>query len=435
MRAREEDISMVILGDITLLYQLHPGNMTREMNSERSNLATVMRLSLERRRRRGGGRPIDLKPWWHYDETGRTPVPPAENPPERRQYERSADNSEIASNRAAWSYYAGCYQRTEPLRWSSRSCCARCSLFSSCPPSYLVRHVFDVVIPRGDLRGVFWDGVAIAACQTLYTVFVALGASLDPANYQDGGQRNPLRSALPPVPAFAKFLQRYRPGRAAQHHRAGHRAGRCDEQCHRLAHASVLAGRRLAVAGADLAQLEVVSGDSAGCAFPCRGQSDFRQKAEYRLPRFPALVRKLQQRRAVCNRIDRSYPQPDRGKSSNSNRQWKHIEDLRETSGRFAWFDTANSSIQGNLAILSGVLVLMVGGVFVAHRSMTIGALLSFFVTLRMLSQYGAQVVADRALRRAGKSGSDRAAPVVVHGIHRTLYRHRSHQFSGRDTA
>ncbi len=77
MRAREEDISMVILGDITLFYQLHPGNMTRGMNSERSNLATVMRLSLERRRRRGGGRRIDLKPWGHYDETGRTPVPPA----------------------------------------------------------------------------------------------------------------------------------------------------------------------------------------------------------------------------------------------------------------------------------------------------------------------------------------------------------------------
>ena len=35
----------------------------------------------------------------------------------------------------------------------------------------------------------------------------------------------------------------------------------------------------------------------------------------------------------------------------------------------------------------------MAGGVAVAHGSMTIGALLSFFVTLRMLSQYGTQVV------------------------------------------
>lgn len=74
MRAREEDISMVILGDVTLLYQLHAGNMTHEMTSERSNLAAVMRLSLERRRRRGAGRPSALKPWSHYDETGRTRV-------------------------------------------------------------------------------------------------------------------------------------------------------------------------------------------------------------------------------------------------------------------------------------------------------------------------------------------------------------------------
>lgn len=81
MRAREEDISMVILGDVTLLYQLHAVNMTRQMNSESSNLAAVMRRSLERRRRRGTGRPIDLKPWSFYDETGHTRVRQPDNPP------------------------------------------------------------------------------------------------------------------------------------------------------------------------------------------------------------------------------------------------------------------------------------------------------------------------------------------------------------------
>jgi glycosyltransferase involved in cell wall biosynthesis len=79
MRAREEDISMVILGNVTLLYQLHAGNMTREMTAERSNLGIVMRRSLERRRSRGTGRPIQLKPWSFYDETGRTRVPPPDN--------------------------------------------------------------------------------------------------------------------------------------------------------------------------------------------------------------------------------------------------------------------------------------------------------------------------------------------------------------------
>jgi len=74
-------------------------------------------------------------------------------------------------------------------------------------------------------------------------------------------------------------------------------------------------------------------------------------------------------------------------------RQWKQIEDLRLNSGRFAWLDTAYSQVQGNLAMAAGVLVLMAGGVAVAHGSMTTGALLSFFVTLRILSQYGASVI------------------------------------------
>lgn len=84
MRAREEDVAMVILGNVTLLYQLHAGNMTRAMSSERSNLAKVMRRSLERRRQRGTGRPIELKPWSHYDETGRTRVHPSDVAPGNR---------------------------------------------------------------------------------------------------------------------------------------------------------------------------------------------------------------------------------------------------------------------------------------------------------------------------------------------------------------
>jgi len=69
MRAREANISMVILGDVTLLYQLHSRNMTLHMPP--SDVARVMKRSLERRRRRGPGPPVNLKPWCDYDETGR----------------------------------------------------------------------------------------------------------------------------------------------------------------------------------------------------------------------------------------------------------------------------------------------------------------------------------------------------------------------------
>jgi hypothetical protein len=65
---------------VTLLYQLHARNMTREMTSERSSLGRVMARSLERRRRRGAGQSMVLKPWSFYDETGRTRVRPTDNP-------------------------------------------------------------------------------------------------------------------------------------------------------------------------------------------------------------------------------------------------------------------------------------------------------------------------------------------------------------------
>ena len=81
MRAREEDISMVILRNVTLLYQLHAGNMTREMTTKNWNMGIVIKRSLERRRSRG--RPVQLKPWSFYDETGRTRVPTPDSPPKK----------------------------------------------------------------------------------------------------------------------------------------------------------------------------------------------------------------------------------------------------------------------------------------------------------------------------------------------------------------
>src|SRR5450432_1982970 len=83
----------------------------------------------------------------------------------------SAPNNSQSLNRAAWLYYAHCYKRQNQSLIITVLLCAMQFVFVL-PTIYLVRHVFDVVIPRGDLRGVFWDGVTIAVCQTIYTVFV-----------------------------------------------------------------------------------------------------------------------------------------------------------------------------------------------------------------------------------------------------------------------
>ena len=73
-------------------------------------------------------------------------------------------------SRQAWLYYAGCYKRQNQSLVLTLILCVMQFVFVL-PTIYLVRHVFDVVIPRGDLRGVFWDAIAITACQVIYTAF------------------------------------------------------------------------------------------------------------------------------------------------------------------------------------------------------------------------------------------------------------------------
>ncbi len=69
-------------------------------------------------------------------------------------------------------------------------------------------------------------------------------------------------------------------------------------------------------------------------------------------------------------------------------RQREFVDDLRQTSAEMAWFDTLYSSIQTTLSLFTTLLVLIVGGIAVANHRMSIGALLAFFVTVRLLNQY-----------------------------------------------
>ena len=63
----------------------------------------------------------------------------------------SASNNSKSLNRAAWIYYAGCYKRrNSPLVLTILLCAVQ--FVFVLPTIYLVRHVFDVVIPGSDLR-------------------------------------------------------------------------------------------------------------------------------------------------------------------------------------------------------------------------------------------------------------------------------------------
>jgi ABC-type bacteriocin/lantibiotic exporter with double-glycine peptidase domain len=69
-------------------------------------------------------------------------------------------------------------------------------------------------------------------------------------------------------------------------------------------------------------------------------------------------------------------------------RQRQRLEDLRVTSGMVAWLDSLYSLVQTNLSAISGILILVIGGAGVARGSMTVGDLLSFYVTVGLLNTY-----------------------------------------------
>lgn len=69
-------------------------------------------------------------------------------------------------------------------------------------------------------------------------------------------------------------------------------------------------------------------------------------------------------------------------------RQRDRIRNL-EASGRdMAWMTTAYAVAQGNVVVIVGALVLLVGGLQVIGGSMTTGALLSYYVNLNLLNMY-----------------------------------------------
>jgi ATP-binding cassette subfamily B protein len=303
---------------------------------------------------------------------------------------RTQDNAK-SQKRAAWRYYAGCYQGQKDSLFVTILLCSMQFIFVL-PTIYLVRHVFDVVIPRGDLRGVFWDGITIAICQTVYTLFVlwVRKITLRTTKVAVARIRFDLLSRL-----YMLSRTFYSDGdRGGLHTVIVQDTERVDVMSNAIV--SRMLPSFLASIGLSSVliwlnwKMFLVTMLVAPLLFGVNRILGKKLKAASRTFRrtFDTFSKGVL---FVTESIDLTRSQT--AEKFELERQWKQIEDLRQNSGRFAWLDTAYGQVQGNLAMAAGVLVLMAGGVAVAHGSMTTGALLSFFVTLRILSQYGAQVI------------------------------------------
>jgi ATP-binding cassette subfamily B protein len=67
-------------------------------------------------------------------------------------------------------------------------------------------------------------------------------------------------------------------------------------------------------------------------------------------------------------------------------RQRGHMEELRRASGSLAWQRTAYTLVQSTLLNLSSVVILIVGGWAVSDGSMTVGALLAYYVSVSLMT-------------------------------------------------
>jgi ABC-type multidrug transport system fused ATPase/permease subunit len=69
-------------------------------------------------------------------------------------------------------------------------------------------------------------------------------------------------------------------------------------------------------------------------------------------------------------------------------RQQQNFEQERKTSQSMAWLNAAHGLIQSGISSISGILILVIGGIAVSKGTMSLGAFLSFFVAVTFLNTY-----------------------------------------------
>ncbi|MBI4773677.1 MAG: ABC transporter ATP-binding protein [Deltaproteobacteria bacterium] len=75
-------------------------------------------------------------------------------------------------------------------------------------------------------------------------------------------------------------------------------------------------------------------------------------------------------------------------------RQKQHLEELRLTSSAMVWLRSAYTIVHQSMVASTGILVLIVGGCAVAYGAMTLGELLSFYVAVSLFKGYLRSILA-----------------------------------------
>lgn len=97
-------------------------------------------------------------------------------------------------------------------------------------------------------------------------------------------------------------------------------------------------------------------------------------------------------------------------------RQRRTAEVLRGASLRMAWFDTLFQLSQSTLSVAASLAILLVGGMAVASHRMTVGDLLAFYVTVRLLNAQTNTLISSVPQIMTGAQALADVHALLIHG-------------------
>lgn len=280
-----------------------------------------------------------------------------------------------------------CWQYLREARAPLAGCIALSMIqgFSLVPIAWLIRRVFDTILPSRDIRGLLWMGLAIlalhlsAAALTLATRFFSLRTT---KRVVTTWRRDLVTRFSTLTPAFHDSSDR-----GQLHSLMVQDTLLLDVMINALI-ANVLPS--LILGTALVAMMALLNSRLLGfllLVVPILALTNQRLGAivKARVDRHrDAFTRFSSGVRFMLHRMDLTRYQS--AEAYETSRQHGHIEELRVHSERMAWLQAAYALAQNGLITVAGIIILVVGGMDVAHGRSTLGSLMSFYVATILLT-------------------------------------------------
>ena len=292
----------------------------------------------------------------------------------------------MTTYRSAWRYYARCY-RAHRLPMAAAIVASLGQSMLVLPMVYLVQYAFDTIIPSHDKTKLILAGVAILGL-TLLSGGIALWVRYTALKFTKIVIRDIRADLLLRLLGLSRSYYTAT-DRSLLHASIVQDTERVDvmsnslinDVCPALLGSAALScvmiylNWRLFLVMISVAPLALLVNRTIGRRLKARGNV-FRSAFD----KFSKGVL------AVVQTIDLTRVQT--AEQMEMERQMHNVNHLRVSSGSMAWLDTAYAVTQNSLSSAASVLILIAGGLSILNGQMSVGQLLSFFVTARLLTGY-----------------------------------------------